>query len=314
MLESKTDYTFRIRLNRTYEHTININETTYEIKIKNDTINYNLKSNDSKPIKDSTSWVFYGSGYKSEKEAKENGERFLKIIFLVLTKLKVGAEFGLLSYDSKFNSFGRLLFPNQRNPRYLDDLLGLSIYETEPEPEFKLTPVKTIIGTPSAKLDEAFSWATDKSNKVTEKRRIACELFLSSYFYQSITTRFIILIIAIESLLEPKYRADSTKKFLHKIIRRFKRENSIIKSDKDSIINVLYNLKKESIGKTGKDFATFVLGQNKYLDLTPAQFFKRCYDLRGKIVHRGITTKDRVEVKALIGNLENFVSDLLCGL
>lgn len=145
MLDSKTDYTFRIRLNRVYDHTIIIDESTYELSIKDNSYVYQLKSNDSKSIKDSTSWVFYSSGYKSEEEARENGENFLKVIFLVLTKLKIGAEFGLLSYDSRFNSFGRLLFPDQRNPRYLDDLLGLSIYETEPEPEFKLTPVSTII-------------------------------------------------------------------------------------------------------------------------------------------------------------------------
>lgn len=314
MTDSNTDYTFRIRLNRVYEHTINIDESSFELKIKDNSFVFQLRSNDSKSIKNSTSWVFYSSGYKSEEEAKENGENFLKVIFLVFTKLKIGAEFGLLSYDSKFNSFGRLLFPDQRDPRLLDDILGLTIYETEPEPEFKLAPVSTIIGTPSVKLIETFNWAIDKYEKVTAKRRIAYELFLSSYFYQSITTRFIILIIAIESLLEPKYRSLSTINFINKIISRFKNEGGIHSSDRESIINVLYSLKKESIGKTGKEFSTRLLGNNKYSDLTPAQFFMKCYALRSKIVHRGITKFERTEVKNLIGHLENFVSDLLCNL
>ena len=89
------------------------------------------------------------------------------MIFLALTKLKIGADFGLQNHDTKFNSYGRLLFPDQRNPRYLDDLLGLIIYETNPKPEFKLSPVSSRFETPSTKFDETINWAYNNYERVS---------------------------------------------------------------------------------------------------------------------------------------------------
>ena len=82
--------------------------------------------------------------------------------------------------------------------------------------------------------------------------------------------------------------------------------------EKDSVLGSLRWLKKESISQAGKRLVAARLGaEARYQDLSPPEFFAKCYTLRSNLVHGNKPFPSFEEVGALSAPLEVFVSDLL---
>ena len=140
---------------------------------------------------------------------------------------------------------------------------------------------------------------------------IAFTLFNASFFQPTADTRFILLVMAIEALIEKTERQSDTVQLVESLIERTSREN-IDQSEKDSLRGSLSSLKYESIGQAGKRLAVARLGsESKYQDLEPRDFFARCYKVRSNLVHGSNPFPTFEEVGALAAPLEGFVSDLL---
>jgi hypothetical protein len=78
----------------------------------------------------------------------------------------------------------------------------------------------------------------------------------------------------------------------------------------DSLVGALRKLREESITNAGRRFAA-TLGDRRYMEEEPAQFFSRTYDLRSRLVHGGVPRPTFGEVNQRVGHLELFVGDLL---
>ncbi len=81
-------------------------------------------------------------------------------------------------------------------------------------------------------------------------------------------------------------------------------------NEKESLIGGLRSLRTESVGSAGRRLASKV--SKSYMGLSSSKFFMQCYEVRSKLVH-GVVPRIKIEdIGDLIGELEQFVSDLIC--
>jgi hypothetical protein len=78
----------------------------------------------------------------------------------------------------------------------------------------------------------------------------------------------------------------------------------------DPIVGALRKLREESITNAGRQLAA-TLGDRRYMDEAPDQFFSRTYNLRSRLVHGAVPRPTFDEVNQRVGHLELFVGDLL---
>ncbi|TDA27855.1 MAG: hypothetical protein DSO00_06250 [Archaeoglobi archaeon] len=117
--------------------------------------------------------------------------------------------------------------------------------------------------------------------------------------------------MAVETLLKPEPRFCAAKQHVDELIPLTNESTMLPKSEKNSLLGSLQELRKESIGQAGRKLAK-KLGDRKYLDRSAEDFFTYCYSLRSKLVH-GKKRPHREKVAEAVVNLESFVGDLLSG-
>src|SRR5262249_1063418 len=99
--------------------------------------NLTLKSHNGTPISDSHDLVLQSSGWPSEQEAKEAGERAMVALALALADLGLGSFVGDRGGPrGMFVNGGLELLRERTGQRALNDHFGLTVFETEPAPRF----------------------------------------------------------------------------------------------------------------------------------------------------------------------------------
>jgi hypothetical protein len=119
------------------------------------------------------------------------------------------------------------------------------------------------------------------------------------------------LMMAVETLIEPARRSDAVRAHVEQLIALTK-EADLPNAEKDSVVGSLNWLFDESISQAGRRLAAR-LGSRNYMGEPPAKFFTGCYDLRSRLVHGHYPRPVFGEVNARCAPLELFVSDLLPG-
>ncbi len=115
-------------------------------------------------------------------------------------------------------------------------------------------------------------------------------------------------------LFEPSSRSAEAQEHVSALIEstkdaEFPEDLDKGRGDKESLLDALKWLKKESIAQTGKKMADKLLPGNQYNSLSPAQFFAKIYRMRNNLMHRGVA--DRNKLSRIMSELERFVSDIL---
>jgi hypothetical protein len=139
------------------------------------------------------------------------------------------------------------------------------------------------------------------------------ELYNLSTVSNDFRTRFLLLLIAIESTIKSRNFKDSPyKEYVEKIIQSLP-EDSI--EDIENLKSRLGMLKIASIGKTFQLYLDQSLKNYFYLGITPGSFYKLCNDARGKFTHDGEFSLDNlIEGKfrnEIISELTRMVRDLI---
>ena len=158
---------------------------------------------------------------------------------------------------------------------------------------------------------ESFRTLADLPIELTIRERIAIELFSTSFFEQASDTRLLVLVMAIEAMLDLKPRSEAAISFVDSLITSTMTESRISKSDRDSMVGTLRWLKKESISGAGRRLSHERLGGRKYMDMSASTFFSHCYGLRSRLVHGNEKMPNQVEVGSVAAQLEVFVSDMI---
>ena len=304
-------YSFRIRINRCPSTTIQTDENEIAIPTDDKNIFIILHAPDEKALKESEHYSLLGSGYATEGSANEAGILYHDALMVALAVSRVGVDFGLRAAKSAFTHYGLKWAEQKFGVRTLNNVHGLMVYESDPPPRFVEMSATPILGTNRDAFVNNLNMAIDSRPALNERETIAFTLFNASFFQPTSDSRFILLVMAIEALIEPIKRSNDTVALVDSLIQQTK-SSHLEGNEKNSVIGGLRWLRKESINQAGKRLVTERLGlEAKYENLSPADFFAKCYQIRSDLVHGNMPFPSFKEVGAVVATLEVFVSKLL---
>jgi hypothetical protein len=308
---SSMNYSFRIRLNRAASCTLDIEEQRLDLLVENECqrVSLNAPSNE-KSIKDAERWLLIGEGFSSEGEALQAGADFQDAILLCLTKARLGVDAGHRAPKGYVTDYGLQFLSDTSGQRVLNDVHGLMTYSSEPKPVFSLVSINAVRCMNAKSFKEIFHKTISLKPNLAERDRLAISLFHESFFQRAAHARFLLLVMAIETLLDLEQKSEIASKLVGQFIQQVG-SSRLVEGEKASIIGSLQWLRKESINQAGKRLSKFRLGSSAYGGRTAEQFFSYAYRLRSTLLHGRATAQTFAEIAKAVGPLELFVSDFV---
>jgi hypothetical protein len=271
-----------------------------------------LRPRDRVGFADADDLVLTGEAYEGEEAAEEAARRWVARLQSAFARLNIGADFGGRAPTGGFTDAGlRWLEETTGEGRVLNDVHGVMVFESAPPPKFAATGVAAVVGKPGERVVKMVQAAARLNIVMTEREQLAYDLYSASFSESSADARFVMLMMAAETLIESQPRSEAVAEHVRELIAATK-TSSLGRDEIESIVGSLTWLYGESIGQAGRRLAQS-LGDRRYADEEPPRFFTRCYDLRSKLVHGHHPRPDRGEVDQRAAALEVFVSDLLAG-
>lgn len=167
-----------------------------------------------------------------------------------------------------------------------------------------------ILLVPLERFEEAFAAAIARNHKLTDQERVAFSLFNASFFQSTADARFLLLVMAVEVLIDPLNESPAVLQQIERAIALID-ASSINVDEKTALIERLGHLRRESIGKAGRRFVKDRLGARIYENKPAHKFFTEIYKLRSRLVHGLKPFPTFQEVNAMAAPTQGFVSDLL---
>jgi hypothetical protein len=266
--------------------------------------------NQGQSIQNEKDFELVGESWISIDEAWNAGKKFRDALIYTLIQLHLGGKFGSDDFSSGLSTAKIYNSKNKNNLAIRYDHIGLDVFETDVSTVWaQLGKPKLGIVIQPLTFESIFRNNLNRPRNYSTKGRLAINLYNQSFFQASPEARFLILVMAVEALLEPKKRSSMATSLIQGFIDGTKKYQGLSSEERNSIISSLSWLSKESIGKTGRDLAsTYLTGS--YMKMEPPDFFKHCYDVRSKFVH-GNKEFTPEEIGKLASNLEIFVADLI---
>ncbi len=153
------------------------------------------------------------------------------------------------------------------------------------------------------------------SIEISDREKTAFALYSGSMFVSSLAdARFLMLMMAIETLIEQEFRSDAAVSHVNQLIHET--QTAGLSTDETrSLVSSLEFLRQESIGGAGRQLVRG-LGDRVYgnsVKESPAKFFTGCYNLRSNLVHGSHPRPTFSDVNERVAGLEMMVADLLSG-
>jgi hypothetical protein len=268
-----------------------------------------LRARGERAIREAHDLVVIGKSYASESEAEEAGTKWQATLQKGFAHANIGADFGARAPQSVVTEHGLRYFGAQMGKRVLSDAHGLMVFECDPWPKFIGFGAKATGGVGGARVVAAIRAAAHIGVGMSDRESLAYDLYSASFSQPSADARFVMLMMAVETLLEPKARSAEAVAHVESMIAATK-QSGLPKGEIDSIAGTLSWVREESIGQAGRRLARS-LGNRRYMDEEPARFFTRCYELRSQLVHGHYPRPTMSEVSNRMAQLELFVSHLL---
>jgi len=303
---------FRLRFHLPRHDSIDCENRELEIPARRDEAPFRLRGLDGEgTIKSARRLVLTGGPYSSSEEAWTSGIRARNALMLYSIRSRVGIDLGKNRSSGGMSNYLRDKLGDERDVQFFDDLHGLSVYDGTKKTMFVCVfPPSLIFGHRLQDLLDLFKQANSMDFQPTPKQEVAFELFGAAQFQSSTHSRFLTLVMAVEALLEPAARQRASQEHVRRLIEETER-SGLTESERESLVGSLRWLLQESIGHTGKELASRLLGGNTYAGRSPGSFFRYCYDIRSQLVHNGAIADDTVPLGAVAEELERFVANLL---
>ena len=302
-------YSFRIRFNPAPSNTIETEESQLDLPSPGPGISVALRaSSPGKTLKDAERWVLKGEGYKSEADASEAGVRMQDVLILALARLRFGADFGYRVPKGVITKYGLEHFGSQVEARVLNDVHGLSVYQSDPQPRFMEFSARGRVGKSFERFRHVLTEAMALRRSLTERERVSSHLFGASLFQPTADGRFLLLVMAMEALIEPAPKSKPAVAYVDGFIKQID-ASPLEEQERNSLIGSLRWLRDKSINQAGRRLATARLGDRMYDNKSAPAFFSYAYGLRSRLVHGD--PPEFQEVSHAVAPLEQFVADLL---
>jgi hypothetical protein len=264
---------------------------------------------DGMTIGDSRDLALVGKAYASEQAAFEAGTRWRGILEKALARQDIGADFGDRAPASHFTEAGLQMLAQQVNQRVIADVHGLMAFECEPWPRFARSEAAAVVGKPADRVVQTVAIAARLGLAMSDRQRLAYDVYSASFSGTNADARFMLLMMALETLFEPTPRSEAVRAHVDVLIAETT-ASGLPPNEVESLRGSLRWLKTESISQTGRRVARR-LGDRRYMDERPATFFTRCYTLRNGLAHGHSPRPPRETVDGRAAALELFVRDLL---
>ncbi|MES2500378.1 MAG: hypothetical protein V4570_07575 [Pseudomonadota bacterium] len=305
------NYSFRIRFNRSPTDTIQSEANKLVLPNKHLMPLVTIYARqDNLEIRNSDQMAVISSGYASAKEAEVAGFETRKALTIALSRTRVGADFGSRAAKGMFTEEGLKWVEQEIKQRALNNTHGLMVYETWPKPRFVSSNAQMTRGTKPESFISAYKKALDASPAISQRDELSYVLFNASFFQPTADSRFLLLIMAIEALIEPELRSNESVTHINSLIQKTKNAE-LPDQEKISIVGSLEWLKSESINQAGRRLVSERLGNRMYIEMSAKKFFTHCYQVRSNFVHGNLPIPTLDEISALSATLEVFVSELL---
>lgn len=261
------------------------------------------------PLSEARSVVLRGSGYGTEEEATAAGQVWRSRLVRAFVTIGMGADFGdRTPYGGVLTTTGLAAF-SPPGARALNDVHGLMVFECDPTPIFvTVNPFTVTVSTPHQRLVDAMTNAIENGG-LSEENQVTYDLFAASFGQRSADARFALLMMALESLIDPAPRPEESRRHVESPIAST-RSSGLPKSEIDSIKGTLSWQLNESIGQAGRRLAR-TLEPKRYKDQTPAAFFTGCYEIRSRLMHGHHPLPTINEIGEWAAPLQEFIADLL---
>ena len=302
-------YSFRIRMNRTSLCTIETALSQIEIAVKEPGISLSLRPISSRQVnKRGGALVTYWRRLHVRPTGRGGGPRYEDALLISLAKMRIGVDLGGRTPKAGITVYGQELLSNQTGQRVLNNVHGLMVYASDPKPMFFEMKGSAIIGRNFDSFDKRY-FSTPQP-KLSDRERLALTLFHASYFQPTADTRFLVLVMAIEALIEPKPKSRGAVRYVD-IFRELIHGSSLPDHEKSSLAGSLKWLRDESINQAGKRLVNERLGDKPYHTKPAPKFFSYVYGLRSDLVHGNLPYPTFDEIAGVVAIVEDFVSDLL---
>jgi hypothetical protein len=200
----------------------------------------------------------------------------------------------------------------KRGLQLLPEVHGLHVYEETGVPTVLMARAE---GTPVTPLDtftDALHTHTGESTNVTEKRALACDLFVQSRFESSPKSRHLTLVTALEVLSQRRKRsgraAQLVEEFRETIKKALRESDPAEKKELESLLGASNDLRSESISAAIRRLAESVPSSGRIGNADPGDLVRTSYDARSQLTHDGVTSHS---LTALFGPLEALVRQLV---
>ncbi len=241
--------------------------------------------------------VEYG-GFQEKEKAQEEGIKLLRNIKLQMCKnnnpINISGIMGMLDctefavMPAKFTDEG-IAYIKQELIKMgkisdsiivMEDVLGLKIYEVESS----MDEIHFVAQDVEIKYKTDFMLDRTSFKYWDEKIDVALSFLSTSILINDVRLKFLLKIMAIETLVSSKETEDSEYiNAVENIMSKINTSNEI----GSRLKNDIGRLKIKSIGKKCKSLISKKCGNRKYADLDAVSFFDKCYRLRSGFVHSG---------------------------
>lgn len=305
--ESKPEFRFRIAFHVRGEDRIDLAENSVVI-VADGTRIVKLHSGEGsdKPIQQSSRLIVSGRGYASEEEARDRAQAARDALIAWAARTGLGLDFREGTGHDEMPPATRLALMAHHGVPVQVDNYGVQVWEATSDQLFlqlPRAPGNKVEGPGfAAKIAELLNGP----KPLTAAQRIAAELFSLSMFEMPPRSRFVLLMTAFESLLEPSERADEVQAFVDDALKRLS-QTSIDVPTKQMLASALGGLRRESIGAAAQRFASILEGRT-YDGKPAAEYIRHAYKTRSNLSHTGKAKAD-LRGDALV--LRDFMYDLL---
>jgi hypothetical protein len=258
-------------------------------------------------LKDASDLALRGYGYDDEAEAAAAADRWRGLVQKAFARVNLGADFGDRAPHGHLTKAGLEFFGTGR--RVLNDVHGTLVFECEPPPMFGRVGGRGVVGVTAERLMNALNAAIELGAVMSDRDQVAYDLYSASFSETSADARLAMLMMAVETLIEPQPRSDEVREHVDALIADTQ-ASDLPDGEIQSIVSSLQWLRDESIGQAGRRLASR-LGDRRYVDEQPGRFFTKCYTLRSQLIHGHSPRPTRAEVDSRAAALELFVHDLL---
>jgi hypothetical protein len=189
------------------------------------------------------------------------------------------------------------------------DRLGLDVFQEAPDVEFLsfgLEFGRVSVAWPAERLVYTLEQLALKDVELSERYRAACELLFAAQHEAGGRAKLLLLSSALECLIIPERRSDIACRLVDEFIRA-SRAAGLPDHELASIEGSLRFLKKESISAAGARTLAQLLHDGTFDGVDAAQFFRKIYDARSRLVHTGHPGLPADEFVKLVDRAESFV-------